>query len=95
MTTALPGAVEVASIREVLAGGFPVILVTGGPLVLDHDAEVDPTAGARLRASLARTPAVPRHYVLALPWQIIEQDTPVREACTSTSPPADPCAPST
>ena len=36
----------------------------------------DPTAGARLRASLARTPAVPRHYVLALPWQIIEQDDP-------------------
>jgi len=26
---------EVASIREVLAGGLPVILVTGGPLVLD------------------------------------------------------------
>ena len=67
---------EVALIREVLAGGLPVILVTGGPLVLDHDAEVDPTAGARLRASLARTPAVPRHYVLALPWQIIEQDDP-------------------
>ena len=67
---------EVASIREVLAGGLPVILVTGGPLVLDHDAEVDPTAGARLRASLARTPAVPRHYVLALPWQTIEQDDP-------------------
>ena len=67
---------EVASIREVLAGGFPVILVTGGPLVLDHDAEVDPTAGARLRTSLARTPAVPRHYVLALPWQTIEQDDP-------------------
>ena len=67
---------EVALIREVLAGGLPVILVTGGPLVLDHDAEVDPTAGARRRASLARTPAVPRHYVLALPWQIIEQDDP-------------------
>ena len=42
---------EVASIREVLAGGFPVILVTGGPLVLDHDAEVDPTAGEIGRAS--------------------------------------------
>ena len=67
---------EIAVIREVLASGLPVILVTGGPLVLDHDTEVDPTAGARLRASLARTPAVPRHYVLALPWQTIEQDDP-------------------
>ena len=67
---------EIAVIREVLASGLPVILVTGGPLVLDHDTEVDPTAGARLRNSLARTPAVPRHYVLALPWQTIEQDDP-------------------
>ena len=67
---------EVASIREVLAGGLPVILVTGGPLVLDDDAEGDPTARARLRASLARTPAVPRHYVLALPWRSVEQDDP-------------------
>lgn len=67
---------EVASIREVLAGRLPVILVTGGPLVLDDDAEGDPTARARLRASLARTPAVPRHYVLALPWRSVEQDDP-------------------
>ena len=67
---------EVASIREVLAGGLPVILVTGGPLVLDDDAEGHPTARARLRASLARTPAVPRHYVLALPWRSVEQDDP-------------------
>ena len=67
---------EVASIREALAGGLPVILVTGGPLVLDADAEGEPTASARLRASLARTPAVPRHYVLALPWRIIRQDDP-------------------
>lgn len=65
---------EVASIREVLAGGLPVILVTGGPLVLD--AEDEPTARARLRTFLARTPAVPRHYVLALPWRIIRQDDP-------------------
>ena len=67
---------EVASIRKVLACGLPVILVTGGPLVLDDDAEGDPTARARLRASLARTPAVPRHYVLALPWRSVEQDDP-------------------
>ena len=67
---------EVASIREVLAGGLPVILVTGGPLVLDADADGEPTARARLRASLARTPAVPRHYVLALPWRIIAQEDP-------------------
>ena len=66
---------EVASIREALAGGLPVILVTGGPLVLD-DAESEPTARTRLRASLARTPAVPRHYVLALPWRTIGQDDP-------------------
>ena len=67
---------EVASIREVLAGGLPVILVTGGPLVLDDVAEGEPTVGSRLRASLARTPAVPRHYVLALPWQTIGQEDP-------------------
>ena len=66
---------EVTSIREALAGGLPVILVTGGPLVLD-DAESEPTARTRLRASLARTPAVPRHYVLALPWHAIGQDDP-------------------
>ena len=67
---------EVASIREALAGGIPVILVTGGPLILDTLAEGEPTARARLRASLARTPAVPRHYVLALPWRTIGQDDP-------------------
>ena len=67
---------EVASIREALAGGLPVILVTGGPLVLDADAEGEPTARARLRASLARTPAVPRHYVLALPWWTVGQEDP-------------------
>ena len=73
---------EVASIREVLAGGLPVILVTGGPLVLDSDTVAEPgagsvgSAGSRLRSALARTPAVPRHYVLALPWQVIEQDDP-------------------
>lgn len=67
---------EVASIREALAGGLPVILVTGGPLVLDDVAEDEPTARTRLRASLARPPAVPRHYVLALPWRTIGQDDP-------------------
>ena len=66
---------KVASIREALAGGLPVILVTGGPLVLD-DAEGEPTARTRLRSALARTPAVPRHYVLALPWRTIGQDDP-------------------
>ena len=53
-----------------------VILVIGGPLVLDDDAEAHPKARARLRTSLARTPAVPRHYVLALPWRSVEQDDP-------------------
>ena len=67
---------EVASIREVLASGLPVILVSGGPLVLDDVSEGEPTARARLRASLARTPAVPRHYVLALPWRSIGQEDP-------------------
>ena len=67
---------EVASIREALAGGLPVILVTGGPLVLDDVSEGEPTARVRLRASLARTPAVARHYVLALPWRAIGQDDP-------------------
>ena len=67
---------EVVSIREALAGGLPAILVTGGPLVLDTLAEGEPTARARLRTTLASTPAVPRHYVLALPWRTIEQDDP-------------------
>ena len=67
---------EVASIRDALAGGLPVILVSGGPLVLDDDVEGEPTARARLRTSLARTPAVPRHYVLALPWRTIGQEDP-------------------
>ena len=67
---------EVVSIREELADGLPVILVIGGPLVLDDDAEAHPKARARLRTSLARTPAVPRHYVLALPWRTVEQDDP-------------------
>ena len=72
---------EVTLIREVLAGGLPVILVTGGPLALDDATSAEPRAGAgyvgpRLRTALARTPAVPRHYVLALPWQTIEQDDP-------------------
>ena len=71
---------EVASIREVLADGLPVILVTGGPLVLDDVAEGEPTVGSRLRTSLARTPAVPRHYVLALPWQTIGQEDPGEES---------------
>ena len=67
---------EVASIREALAGGLPVILVTGGPLVLHRDAATGAALGTRLRAVLARTPAVPRHYVLALPWRTIGQDDP-------------------
>ena len=73
---------EVASIREALAGGLPVILVTGGPLVLDSDTVAEPgagsvgSAGSRLRSALARTPAVPRHYVLALPWWTVGQEDP-------------------
>ena len=67
---------EVASIREVLAGGLPVLLVTGGPLVLDRDAAPGTARGTRLRTALAQAPAVPRHYVLALPWQTVEQDDP-------------------
>ena len=73
---------EVASVREVLAGGLPVILVTGGPLVLDSDTVAEPgagsvgSAGSWLRSALARTPAVPRHYVLALPWRTIGQEDP-------------------
>ncbi|WP_108832591.1 hypothetical protein [Actinomyces sp. Marseille-P3109] len=67
---------EVASIREALAGGLPVLLVTSGPLVLDRDAATGTARGTRLRTALAQAPAVPRHYVLALPWQTVEQDDP-------------------
>ncbi|WP_314902576.1 hypothetical protein [Actinomyces naeslundii] len=73
---------EVASVREVLVGGLPVILVTGGPLVLDSDTVAEPgagsvgSAGSWLRSALARTPAVPRHYVLALPWRTVGQEDP-------------------
>ena len=67
---------EVASIRDELASGLPVMLVTGGPLVLDDVSEGEPPARARLRTSLARPPAVPRHDVLALPWRTVGQDDP-------------------
>ena len=72
---------EVVSIRKALAGGLPVVLVTGGPLVLDTDTVAETGSGSvgpRLRTALARTPAVPRHYVLALPWRTIGQEDPGR-----------------
>ena len=55
--------------------------MTGGLLVLDTDTVAETGSGSvgpRLRTALARTPAVPRHYILALPWRTIGQDDPGR-----------------
>lgn len=60
---AFPEALEDA--RAHLADGLPVLLLTGGPL-LRPPAEPAGWRG-RARAAVAG-PAIPRHYVLALPW---------------------------
>ena len=61
---AFPEALEDA--RAHLADGLPVLLLTGGPL-LRPPAEPAGWRG-RARAVVAAGPAIPRHYVLALPW---------------------------
>lgn len=62
----------VECLRRHLAQGEPVVLLTGGPL---RQAPKD-GAGQLLTALLARTPALPRHYVLAVPWGLLRQDDP-------------------
>ncbi|WP_257504943.1 hypothetical protein [Actinomyces sp. 594] len=66
----------VAGTRELLAVGVPVILLTGGPPVRHADG----AGGARRLLNLNRIinaiPAVPRHYVLALPWKAIGRQDP-------------------
>lgn len=65
---------DVARLRAVLASGLPAILLTGGPLGLPGQAG---SAIVRvLRAALERGPAIPRHYVLALPWPVIGAEDP-------------------
>lgn len=65
---------DVARLRAVLASGLPAILLTGGPLGLPGQAG---SAVVRLlRAALERGPAIPRHYVLALPWTAIGAEDP-------------------
>ncbi|SPT53452.1 Uncharacterised protein [Actinomyces bovis] len=64
----------VARLRRQLAAGLPVILLTGGPL---RQAPAETTGlVARLSAVVSRTPSLPRHYVLAVPWELLGQGDP-------------------
>ncbi|CAM3155059.1 hypothetical protein ACSL103130_12420 [Actinomyces slackii] len=63
----------VEQMRDHAATGAPVLLLTGG----------DPGLGLRARRAdqptgpaLLLPPAIPRHYVLALPWRLIGQEDP-------------------
>ena len=60
---------EVAAVRRHLARGLPVLLLVGGPLALEGGPIAVP---ARMGGALA----LPRHYVLALPWALIGQAEP-------------------
>ena len=84
---------EVASIREVLAGGLPVILVTGS------SSTPTPRVSPRRGRGCARPWHAPRPCPATTSWPCpgrpSGRTTPVRGAHTSTSPPAAPCAPST
>ncbi|MDO4899263.1 hypothetical protein [Actinomyces sp.] len=64
----------VAELRCVLAAGAPVILLTGAPLRVRRDG-----AGRvhrALQSMFANAPAIPRHYVLALPWELVGRPDP-------------------
>ncbi|VEG27261.1 hypothetical protein [Actinomyces howellii] len=62
----------VERVRAHLSQGLPVILLTGGPL-LPRGGD---RAGSAARRALALAPAVPRHYVLAVPWTLIGSRDP-------------------
>lgn len=63
---AFPGVVERA--RGHLAEGRPVILLTGGPLLRRPAGGARRSGLNRLGARVVAGPAIPRHYVLGLPW---------------------------
>lgn len=83
---AFPEALEDA--RAHLADGLPVLLLTGGPL-LRPPAEPAGWRG-RARAVVAAGPAIPRHYVLALPWGGAAPATADPAAGPSAGPTAGP-----
>ncbi|WP_249368890.1 MULTISPECIES: hypothetical protein [unclassified Actinomyces] len=67
-------AAAVVRLRGHLADGAPVLLVVGGPLPVPREGG-GPVARA-LRRAAGRLPAVPRHYVLALPWTLLGRADP-------------------
>ncbi|MBE6480774.1 MAG: hypothetical protein E7Z94_00050 [Actinomyces ruminicola] len=64
----------VGRLRSRLVYGTPAILLTGGPLAGRR--EPAGRAHRALHAALAAAPAIPRHYVLALPWTLIGRTDP-------------------
>ncbi|WP_233188029.1 hypothetical protein [Actinomyces qiguomingii] len=64
----------IAGLRSLLADGVPVVLLTGGPLLRYRS-----DSGRRIRRLLRNVPAapaIPRHYVLAVPWDAIGRKDP-------------------
>ncbi len=57
----------VGELRARLEDGVPAVLLTGGPLVIPRN-DVG-RAWCALSRVAAAAPAIPRHYVLALPWR--------------------------
>ncbi|WP_194948517.1 HAD family hydrolase [Actinomyces trachealis] len=66
----------VERLRRHLAAGEPVVLLTGGPLRHAPAATDEARASMRIATLLAHFPALPRHYVLAVPWELLDQDDP-------------------
>lgn len=66
----------VERLRRHLAQGEPVILLTGGPLRHVPATADGAPVSTRITTLLSRTPALPRHYVLAVPWDLLGQDDP-------------------
>lgn len=69
-----PWGSAVEECRAHLARGHPVLLLTGGPLIPPGGARG--AFGRRLREMAARAPAVPRHYVLTVPWTLLGRTDP-------------------
>lgn len=78
---------DVLRMRRVLDAGLPAVMLVGGPLMRprpgDGPGDAGP-AGALRRAAagltallvLSALPALPRHYVLALPWRLAGRRDP-------------------